>query len=93
MHMVFGHYLPDAGHIEVANHAGIMRPMPLGQPMRALKAGIGMVHQHFTLAKNINGLDNITLGTEKSGTYTAHPKKCTQKNQCAYEKKRSLGPP
>lgn len=65
MNMVFGHYLPDAGHIDVADHAGILRPMPLGQPMRALKAGIGMVHQHFTLAKNINGLDNITLGTEK----------------------------
>jgi len=30
--------------------------------MRA--AGIGMVHQHFTLADNLTVLDNITLGTE-----------------------------
>ncbi|MCB1486635.1 MAG: ABC transporter ATP-binding protein, partial [Bauldia sp.] len=28
------------------------------------EAGIGMVHQHFTLAENLTGLENIMLGTE-----------------------------
>jgi basic membrane protein A len=31
---------------------------------RALAAGIGMVHQHFTLADNLSVLDNVMLGTE-----------------------------
>ncbi|MDB5860884.1 MAG: putative Uncharacterized type transport system, ATP-binding component with duplicated domain [Ramlibacter sp.] len=57
--ILFGHYVPDAGRIEVAG-----RPLPLGQPRAALAAGIGMVHQHFTLADNLSVLENVVLGTE-----------------------------
>ncbi|MEM9583591.1 MAG: ABC transporter ATP-binding protein [Pseudomonadota bacterium] len=64
MNMLFGHYLPDAGSIEVAGPDGTLRPLTLGHPQAALSAGVGMVHQHFTLAENINALDNITLGSE-----------------------------
>jgi general nucleoside transport system ATP-binding protein len=64
MNMLFGHYLPDAGTIDVADAAGRMQPLQLGHPQAALTAGIGMVHQHFTLAENISALDNITLGSE-----------------------------
>ena len=64
MNMLFGHYLPDAGRVEVAGEDGTLRPLPLGQPQAALAAGIGMVHQHFTLAENLNALDNILLGAE-----------------------------
>ncbi|NNE80729.1 MAG: ABC transporter ATP-binding protein [Silicimonas sp.] len=64
MNMLFGHYLPDAGTIDVSDEAGRMRPLQLGHPQAALAAGIGMVHQHFTLAENISALDNITLGSE-----------------------------
>ncbi len=64
MNMLFGHYLPDSGSIEVADEAGVLRPLPLGHPQVALAAGVGMVHQHFTLAENISALDNITLGAE-----------------------------
>ena len=64
MNMLFGHYLPDSGTIDVADADGQMRPLQLGHPQAALSAGIGMVHQHFTLAENINALDNITLGSE-----------------------------
>ena len=38
--------------------------MPPGDPAAALAAGIGMVHQHFTLADNLTVLDNILIGTE-----------------------------
>ena len=65
MNMLFGHYLPDSGEIEVADEAGNMVPLPLGNPQLALKAGIGMVHQHFSLAENLSVLDNILLGSEK----------------------------
>ncbi|WP_170431139.1 ABC transporter ATP-binding protein [Ruegeria arenilitoris] len=64
MNMLFGHYLPDSGSIEVADEAGVLQPLPLGHPQVALAAGVGMVHQHFTLAENISALDNITLGAE-----------------------------
>ena len=40
------------------------QPLPPGQPKAALAAGIGMVHQHFTLADNLSVLDNVMLGTE-----------------------------
>ncbi|WP_095589195.1 ABC transporter ATP-binding protein [Actibacterium ureilyticum] len=64
MNMLFGHYLPDAGTVQVAGPDGVLAPLPLGHPQAALAAGIGMVHQHFTLAENLNALDNITLGSE-----------------------------
>ncbi|TWO69993.1 ABC transporter ATP-binding protein [Caenimonas sedimenti] len=57
--ILFGHYTADAGSIEVFG-----RPLPPGQPRAALAAGIGMVHQHFTLADNLSVLDNVLMGTE-----------------------------
>jgi simple sugar transport system ATP-binding protein len=57
--ILFGHYVADAGHIQVHG-----RPLAPGQPRAALAAGIGMVHQHVTLADNLSVLDNIMLGTE-----------------------------
>ena len=59
MSILFGHYVADAGSIEVFGQA-----LPPGQPKAALAAGIGMVHQHFTLADNLSVLDNVMLGTE-----------------------------
>jgi simple sugar transport system ATP-binding protein len=59
MSILFGHYLADEGQILVDG-----RPLPPGQPKAALAAGIGMVHQHFTLADNLSVLDNVMLGTE-----------------------------
>ncbi len=59
MSILFGHYVADEGHIEVE---GVR--LPPGQPRAALAAGIGMVHQHFTLADNLSVLDNVMLGTD-----------------------------
>ncbi len=60
MNILFGHYLADAGQIEVF---GVV--LPAGNPRVALAAGVGMVHQHFTLADNLSVIDNIRLGTER----------------------------
>jgi ABC-type uncharacterized transport system ATPase subunit len=65
MNILFGHYVQDEGTVSVAAHDGTMTALPPGSPGAALAAGIGMVHQHFTLAENLSGLDNIRLGTEK----------------------------
>src|SRR3954468_21179528 len=57
--ILFGHYSADEGTIEAFG-----QPLPPGNPKAALAAGIGMVHQHFTLADNLSVLDNVMLGTE-----------------------------
>jgi len=59
MSILFGHYVADEGRIEVFG-----RPLPPGNPKAALAAGVGMVHQHFTLADNLSVLDNVLMGTE-----------------------------
>ena len=64
MNMLFGHYMPDSGRIEVADDAGHFSDLVLGHPQAAIAAGIGMVHQHFTLAENLDAVDNIMLGAE-----------------------------
>lgn len=59
MNILFGHYVATSGEIKVFG-----KPLPKGSPRAALKAGVGMVHQHFTLAENMSALDNVLLGTE-----------------------------
>ncbi|WP_285410176.1 ABC transporter ATP-binding protein [Variovorax sp. efr-133-TYG-130] len=59
MSILFGHYVADEGGIEVFG-----APLPPGNPKAALAAGVGMVHQHFTLADNLSVLDNVMMGTE-----------------------------
>jgi len=57
--ILFGHYTADAGEIHVFG-----KPLAPGDPRAALGAGIGMVHQHFTLADNLSVLDNVMMGSE-----------------------------
>ena len=58
--ILFGHYVADEGTIEVFG-----QPLPPGQPKAALAAGIGMVHQHFTLA------DNLTRARQRDARHRA----------------------
>ncbi len=59
MNILFGHYRADAGRV-----LAFGRELPPGHPRAAIKAGIGMVHQHFALAPNLSVLDNVLAGTE-----------------------------
>ncbi len=59
MNILFGHYTADAGEVRVFG-----APLPPGRPRAAIEAGVGMVHQHFTLAGNLTVLENITIGAE-----------------------------
>ena len=59
MNILFGHYISDKGFIEVEG-----KRLTPGSTKASLDAGIGMVHQHFTLAENLTVLENIILGTE-----------------------------
>ncbi|MBB2971641.1 ABC transporter ATP-binding protein [Mesorhizobium sp. RMAD-H1] len=74
MNILFGHYLPDTGKVLVDG-----RELPPGKPREAIRAGIGMVHQHFSLAPNLTVLENVMTGTEplwslKSGIAAARNK-------------------
>ncbi len=58
MNILFGHYTADEGTVTAFGKA-----LPPGNPRAALAVGIGMVHQHFTLADNLTVTENILLGT------------------------------
>lgn len=59
MSILFGHYVPDTGRVLIEG-----KELPPGKPRAAIRAGIGMVHQHFSLAPNLTVLENVTTGTE-----------------------------
>ena len=59
MKMLYGVYAPDSGEILVN---GISRSWRT--PADAIRAGVGMVHQHFMLAGPYTVLENIVLGTD-----------------------------
>jgi ABC-type uncharacterized transport system ATPase subunit len=59
MNILFGHYAADAGDVRVNG-----QHLPPGQPRAAIAAGVGMVHQHFTLAGNLTVIENIMIGSE-----------------------------
>jgi simple sugar transport system ATP-binding protein len=61
--ILFGRYRADAGTVAVADARGRLVELPPGSPEAALRAGVGMVHQHFTLAHDLTGLESIVLGT------------------------------
>ena len=59
MNILAGLYHPDGGTIAIDG-----RPVRFGSPRDAIAAGIGMVHQHFTLAPSLTVTENILLGLE-----------------------------
>ena len=60
MKILYGVQPPDSGTIEI-NGAQVT----LGSPADAIKAGVGMVFQHFMLADNLTVLENVVLGAER----------------------------
>jgi general nucleoside transport system ATP-binding protein len=59
MSILYGFYKADAGEIFIS---GKLTPIPDSQS--AIRAGIGMVFQHFKLVQNFTVLENIILGAE-----------------------------
>jgi general nucleoside transport system ATP-binding protein len=53
-------YRPDEGEIRVGG-----RPVVLRSPRDAIAAGLGMVHQHFTLVPSHSVTENIILGLDR----------------------------
>jgi simple sugar transport system ATP-binding protein len=59
MSILAGHYLPDAGEILIDG-----RPGHLHSTKDAIRAGIGMVYQHFMLVEAMTVAENVFLGQE-----------------------------
>jgi ABC-type uncharacterized transport system ATPase subunit len=57
MNIAAGLYRPDSGEIRVDGE-----PVNLRSPRDAIAAGIGMVHQHFTLVPSQSVTENVILG-------------------------------
>lgn len=60
MRIVFGLLTPDDGSPSVIEWRGT--PLAVRAPADALAAGIGMVHQHFTLVPAMTVAENVALG-------------------------------
>src|SRR6516162_5048236 len=68
MNVLFGLLQPDEGAIFIE---GV--PTTLPSPAAAIKAGIGMVHQHFKLVRSLTVAENVFLGTEtQKGLFIDH---------------------
>jgi len=60
MKILYGMTKPDSGSIEIFNEI-----VTMSSPKDSITLGIGMVHQHFMLAKNLTVLENIILGIDR----------------------------
>jgi ABC-type uncharacterized transport system ATPase subunit len=61
MNVLYGLTQPDEGEILADG-----RPVTLRTPKDAIKAGFGMVHQHFMLVPVFTVAENVTLGAERT---------------------------
>src|ERR1700704_2764926 len=59
MNILYGLYKPDEGEILLED-----KPVVFGSAKDAIRAGIGMVHQHFMLIPVMTVAENIVLGVE-----------------------------
>jgi len=64
MNVLYGLYQPDEGEIVIDGE-----PMTFSGPGDAMKAGIGMVHQHFMLIPVFSVAENVQLGRERTSRF------------------------
>jgi ABC-type uncharacterized transport system ATPase subunit len=57
MRQLYGMYQPDEGEIRIDGS-----PVHFKSPADAIKAGIGMIHQHFMLVRTMTVAQNVALG-------------------------------
>ncbi len=67
MNILYGLYLPDEGEILINNS-----PIRLRNPKDSMRAGIGMIHQHFMLVDKHSVLENIALGYDDAPFFFPH---------------------
>jgi simple sugar transport system ATP-binding protein len=63
MNIIYGLYTPNEGEFFIAGDDGLQKAQ-IRTPHDAIRAGIGMVHQHFMLVPVFTVAENIILGQE-----------------------------
>lgn len=61
MRQLYGLYAPDEGHIKIDG-----QPVSFKSPADSIRAGIGMIHQHFMLVSTLTVAQNVALGLKSS---------------------------
>jgi general nucleoside transport system ATP-binding protein len=61
MRQLYGLYQPDEGEIVIDGKPNVFR-----SPADAIRAGIGMIHQHFMLVPTLTVAQNVALGLRSS---------------------------
>ena len=61
MRQLYGLYQPDEGQILIDGQPAVFR-----SPADAIRAGIGMIHQHFMLVSTLTVAENVALGLKSS---------------------------
>lgn len=84
MNILVGLYHPTSGKIYLEG-----QQVQITSPRKAVKYGIGMVHQHFMLIEAMTVFENIILGTQKDQSFFIHKSKI-QKDILALSKKYGL---
>ena len=67
MNILYGLYLPDEGEILINSN-----PVHFKTPRDSMRAGIGMIHQHFMLVEKHTVLENFALGAEDAPFFFPH---------------------
>ena len=89
MNILYGLYQPDEGEILVKD-----KRISITSPTDAIKAGIGMVHQHFMLIPVFTVTENVMLGSEpvKPGGFLDRPKAAEKIHQISSQYKLDVNP-
>jgi len=70
MNILFGMLEPTAGKIRINGE-----PVKITSPNKAIRLGIGMVHQHFELVPTFTVAENVCMGHEPQGHLASVDKK------------------
>ncbi|RKX74413.1 MAG: heme ABC transporter ATP-binding protein [Spirochaetes bacterium] len=84
MNILFGYYSCDEGKIFIKGEE-----VSLSSPRDAIKRGVGMIHQHFTLVPSQTVLENVIIGAEP-GRWLLIDKKSAREKLIRLQKKFGL---
>jgi ABC-type uncharacterized transport system ATPase subunit len=87
MKILYGLHQPDAGEIWIDSRRVIMR-----SPRDAIRAGIGMVFQHFTLIPSLTVAENIALASPSACLFLRRPALVTHIQQLALQYRLQVDP-
>jgi len=80
MRQLYGLYQPDEGSIVIDGKVHVFH-----SPVDAIKAGIGMIHQHFMLVPTLTVAQNVALGLKSSREPLMDLKKVTARIEALSE--------